>query len=109
LERGVFDRLGTGGYRIPKPDVDLEVHAGAPELHDERDPLTTVVLVLADRLDTDRIRRDGRPEVGLSGAARAEADRFGTDGGFVSVGHTDSVAFASAIAVREARGNADQP
>jgi len=47
-------------------------------------------------------RDDGRPEVRLRGAALAEAERLGIECWLLSISHTDTVAFASALAVRTA-------
>jgi holo-[acyl-carrier protein] synthase len=46
-------------------------------------------------------RDDGQRLVRLKGAARAEAERLGIDRWFLSISHTEAVAFASAIAIRE--------
>jgi holo-[acyl-carrier protein] synthase len=44
---------------------------------------------------------DGSPEVRLRGAAKAAADELGINRWFVSISHTEAVAVASAIAVKE--------
>jgi holo-[acyl-carrier protein] synthase len=43
---------------------------------------------------------DGRPEVRLRGAAKEAAAQLGVGRWFISISHTETVAFASAIAVK---------
>lgn len=43
---------------------------------------------------------DGSPDVRLRGAAKDAADKLGVARWFISISHTEAVAFASAIAVR---------
>jgi len=43
---------------------------------------------------------DGRPDVRLYGAANEAAEKLGVGRWFISISHTEAVAFASAIAIK---------
>jgi holo-[acyl-carrier protein] synthase len=46
-------------------------------------------------------KESGQPTVQLSGAARAAAETLGANRWLVSISHTETVAFASAIAIQD--------